>query len=507
MSLVRNVIVQAGGLGSRLGKFTYNRPKCLVSVNGVNFLQSIKVGFPEAKLHIIGDYKYGVLEAYLQNTELELNYTLTKASGSGTTSGIGKALAFVPDDEPFAITWSDLYFTEPISFPKEDENFIVLTNRNKCRYRYQGGKYVKINTFVNGIIGLFLFKNKMQIENIPEDGEFVQYLNRSNIKMNPFIDNSINELGTVAKLKNFMRKNPNSRFFNRLEIEDKTVIKKPRDERFIERITDEVEWYRYMIAHKYSGIPKIKNFAPLTMERVIGIHPFQIKDIRMKEEIVVRIIDRLEDIHKLGKTEANLKSLYDTYTNKTLERIIPVVNILKINGKDVIKLNGKNLKPLLPCDREVIERIFGRLSNLTYFTPIHGDPTFSNILITEDNEIKFIDPRGYFGNTKIFGDPRYDYAKLYYSAIGNYDQFNMQNYVLKIDSNDISLKLHSSGYNRTEIIFKEKLKSGFKDIEILHSLIWLSLSGYLINDYDGMIASYLYGLKLLNELGELYDFL
>ena len=42
------------------------------------------------------------------------------------------------------------------------------------------------------------------------------------------------------------------------------------------------------------------------------------------------------------------------------------------------------------------------------------------------------------------------------------------------------------------------------EVRILHSLIWLSLSGYLINDVNAMIASYFRGLGLLNEIGGKY---
>ena len=48
------------------------------------------------------------------------------------------------------------------------------------------------------------------------------------------------------------------------------------------------------------------------------------------------------------------------------------------------------------------------------FVPIHGDPTFSNIIYSSHNDKAYlIDPRGVFGNSQIFGDRYYDIAKLY----------------------------------------------------------------------------------------------
>ena len=53
---------------------------------------------------------------------------------------------------------------------------------------------------------------------------------------------------------------------------------------------------------------------------------------------------------------------------------------------------------------------------------IHGDPVFSNIIITKNDNFKFIDMKGKCGDTEtIIGDIFYDYAKIYQSLIG-YDE-------------------------------------------------------------------------------------
>ena len=50
---------------------------------------------------------------------------------------------------------------------------------------------------------------------------------------------------------------------------------------------------------------------------------------------------------------------------------------------------------------------------------IHGDPVFSNIIMTDQKTLKFIDMRGKLGdNLSLFGDRFYDYAKIYQSLIG-----------------------------------------------------------------------------------------
>ena len=53
---------------------------------------------------------------------------------------------------------------------------------------------------------------------------------------------------------------------------------------------------------------------------------------------------------------------------------------------------------------------------------IHGDPVLSNIILSDDGSVKFIDMRGEIGGKlSIIGDKWYDFAKLYQSLDG-YDE-------------------------------------------------------------------------------------
>ena len=54
---------------------------------------------------------------------------------------------------------------------------------------------------------------------------------------------------------------------------------------------------------------------------------------------------------------------------------------------------------------------------------IHGDCQFNNILINKNDELKFIDPRGYYGSTQLYGLIEYDIAKICF-ALSGYDTFD-----------------------------------------------------------------------------------
>ena len=120
--MIKHIIVQAGGKGTRMGHLTYNKPKCLISINGITLLQSISRAFPGAILHIIGDYRFDILQSYLKNVDLGFAYTLTKTDENGTVAGISNVLELIPENEVFALTWSDLYYETTIQIRRLEVN-------------------------------------------------------------------------------------------------------------------------------------------------------------------------------------------------------------------------------------------------------------------------------------------------------------------------------------------------------------------------------------------------
>jgi len=145
-------------------------------------------------------------------------------------------------------------------------------------------------------------------------------------------------------------------------------------------------------------------------------------------------------------------------------------------------------------------------------TVIHGDMCFSNILYTDTpyKVIKFIDPRGSFGRVGIFGDNRYDIAKLYHSVDGLYefiirDQFALAEHAEKglymfdviypsVDLGAI-LKLQSA--------FNDKFVTNLKETMVLSGLIFIGMCARHYDSEQRQKVMYLTGLKQLNEAMEL----
>jgi fructosamine-3-kinase len=127
-----------------------------------------------------------------------------------------------------------------------------------------------------------------------------------------------------------------------------------------------------------------------------------------------------------------------------------------------------------------------------FFVPIHGDCQFNNILYNNDkNEIYFIDPRGYYGDSKIYGIPEYDYAKVLF-ALSGYDEFDnrqIDNLIINDDNIEIFI----------DMIDKNILKNNPFEVLLMLS-IWLGNSHSFIKNENKAIYSYFISIYL----GSLY---
>ena len=138
----------------------------------------------------------------------------------------------------------------------------------------------------------------------------------------------------------------------------------------------------------------------------------------------------------------------------------------------------------------------------SHFCLIHGDCTFSNIMLREDNTPVLIDPRGYFGNTELYGDVAYDWVKLYYSLFSNYDQFNLKRFELNIHESEVELAIQSNGWEALEEDFFDLVgrEISKEQMKLLLAITWLSLTTYAWEDYDSICGAFYQGLFYLEEV-------
>lgn len=497
------VIVQAGGKGKRLEHYTWNKPKCLLPVGGQPILYNLFDCFESANFLVVGDYLYDILEKYVQVFPPNVPVELIQAKSKGTISGIDMALSYIPDRSPFLLIWCDLLLREVPDCNVDGKNWIGLSRSFKCRWSYNSlGQCVEEASEERGIAGFFIFENKEFLKEIPSAGECVRWFSEQPIQFNELFLDHAYELGTLDNLVDYQNQILTSRFFNSVEVVEDKIVKQARVAEFEALIQKELNWYRTVADLGFERIPKLISDTPMTISLIDGVHPFELTgDLKQKEAVLSDIFQTLEKLHRLNSTESDLDVMAEVYLRKTQKRVQTVANLIPDLDQETLKINGYVCRnPFHGKYESLLNQAFAEITkNNGKFTTIHGDPTFSNMLIDGQKQAWLIDPRGYFGSVLIYGDPMYDWAKLYYSVVGNYDLFNRRRFKLKMFDDRISLEIESNGWEELESMFEDKFGNRMRVIRLLHALIWISFCGYVKDDYDSILASFYNGVLWLEK--------
>lgn len=498
------VLVQAGGRGSRLRHHTWNKPKCLVSVHGKPILYHLFHKFPHAKFIVIGDYLYDQLEKYLKVNPPNVDYQLIQVKEKGTAAGINKALKLIPANEPLLLTWSDLIIHSMPEWSQNNLPVVYTTSAFTCRWTLSNDGFLHEKPGSNnGIPGLFYFPQANLFPSPPNQGEFVKWFAANIIHFETLDCPDIEELGDFSSIEENNDKEGFCRFFNKVDVKVDRVIKTVIDSEYIALHAKEVAWYQDAQHLGFRRIPKVFSTEPLTLERIAGQHAYRMSDLSLREQraMMADYLDSLISLHDLKKIPSDPIDIRDVYIEKTISRVKSVSDVIPGFDRDSITINGKKCRNPFSLKHEgFFEKLLPYLIPES-FVPIHGDPTFSNTLIDDSLRVWFIDPRGYFSKPGIMGDAWYDFAKVYYSAVGGYDNFNRRKFKLYFDNETVEILMEEPLFSKTaKTVFPSYFGNKMGRIELLHAVIWLALSGYAKDDIDSIIGSFYLGLYWL-EVG------
>lgn len=232
-------------------------------------------------------------------------------------------------------------------------------------------------------------------------------------------------------------------------------------------------------------------------------------------EIMVHLLAVINDWsqHSVGEPE-NYEDALAMYVTKTVEeqyKFETLIHMKSLFEDDQIFINNCLFKTFNTIWPEIKQYVCDVIIPGYKVGMIHGDLCFSNILYGDNTVLRFIDPRGKFGNEGIMGDPRYDVAKLYHSVDGGYEFFNNNEFFLKIPKTDNDSWVWGYGENHHEFSWHDKLNalSTFnevffdsfdkKEITIIEGLIYIGACARHYENPDRQIALYLCGLQLLNK--------
>lgn len=378
-------------------------------------------------------------------------------------------------------------------------DLVGLSGDFPCRWKYEDGKFSEERSTERGVAGFFVFQSKSELADVPEDGEFVRWLQGKRVEFDELVLSRAHEYGLFGEWDKLPKQR--CRPFNRTWTEDGKFYKQAIDDQGRSLAVREIAWYKMVQGCGIVNTPKIYGYDPLCMELVDGKNIYEYDKLPFSEKckILSEVIGCLRRVHQIGFVPSDKDSYYEAYVGKTFDRLEKVHCLVPFAGDAVVTVNGRECRNIF-FHREEFESLVMRYFP-EEFPLIHGDCTFSNMMLSSDGRSVLIDPRGYFGHTELYGDAAYDWAKLYYSIVGNYDQFNLGHFRLDISEDGAWLEIEPNGWEDMEGEFFRLLDGEVTkpQMHVLHALIWLSLTTYAWEDYDSICGAFYNGLYYFEE--------
>ena len=285
----------------------------------------------------------------------------------------------------------------------DGHEIIIYTARRMATHKHNVGKVIKDIAFItiNTLDKFDIYYDELIF------GKPIADIYIDDRAINPYI-NDVSYFGLFYKKDEFIPNKIKNNKYNQIKKINNCIIKTgPYD-----TLRGELFYYQNIPDKFGKYFPKLIDFnknnntLELKTEYVSGIPLFYLyKNQLVTPKIIDELFYILNEFHSYNTNnihinEENIKNNYFLKLEK------------RFNKNDSYFENAT----------EVYEEILNGLRN--HFSPkissmIHGDFWFSNIIITYDDNYKFIDMRGQVDDAlTINGDVYYDYGKLYQSILG-----------------------------------------------------------------------------------------
>ncbi|MDQ3651419.1 MAG: sugar phosphate nucleotidyltransferase [Acidobacteriota bacterium] len=325
------------------------------------------------------------------------------------------------------------------------------------------------------------------------------------------------DLGHIDNLVDARRRLLQPRYFNSLTINPvlNTITKVSQHS---QKLQDELAWYQNIPDELKILAPRILVNKEIDGKVQISQEYYGYPTLaelytygELHTDIWLSILRHVLRIHQefrrySGQLEPEL--VRAMYANKTWERLTALreqdAHWQSLLTQDVVVFNGRELRNIYALE-EAINTRAQALADSAPISVIHGDFCFSNILFDINNQIiRLIDPRGSFGRSGIYGDSRYDMAKLRHSVSGLYDYIMADMFELKETSGDYSGQIYIDG--RPQIVAAEfdrmlsAIGYNLDEIRFIEGLLFVSMVPLHKGNRQRQQLLYLTGLSLLNEV-------
>lgn len=279
------------------------------------------------------------------------------------------------------------------------------------------------------------------------------------------------------------------------------------------KLVDEIQWYLRMPGKLQYLLPRIYDYSldvdtPYVTMEYYGYHTLHESllygDLSLQrwQEIFEQLKFVLQDMESFrisGRKSECQAAMREMCVQKTVDRLEKIRHKpeFALFFRQPICINGRTYMSL----DEILSKLSGVVETLLVrdtdkkFCVIHGDLCFTNILIEDSlNFMRFIDPRGKFGSFDIYGDVRYEMAKLLHTMEGHYDYIIEDMFEIKVNGTDMTYIVHSSSSHILKkflTVFQDMLIDT-RAVKLIEATLFLSMiplhSDYLSRQY-AMLAT------------------
>jgi len=285
----------------------------------------------------------------------------------------------------------------------DGHEIIIYTARRMLTHKNNIGKVIKD-------IGLVTFEN-LEKFNIQYDeiifGKPIADIYIDDKALNPYC-NDPGLFGLFYKNQEFIQNKIDTNKYNEISKKDNIIIKSGPST----YIRGELFFYQNIPIEYVDCFPKLIDYnkinesIELKLEFINGIPLYYLyKSNTLTTTIIDKLFDKLDNFHsyKNNKLNINTDNIHNNYFKKLVNRFNKndyYFDDSEIIFKSILKELEDNYDP------KIVEFI-------------HGDFWFSNIILTYDDSLKFIDMKGQVDNIlTTAGDIYYDYGKFYQSILG-----------------------------------------------------------------------------------------
>jgi NDP-sugar pyrophosphorylase family protein len=306
------------------------------------------------------------------------------------------------------------------------------------------------------------------------------------------------------------------RAFNDLQVDAVfgTITKRSRD---VDKFVDEINYLRLLPPDLAVLFPRVVDHSTerdqphLTLEfygypTLTELFVFENVDATIWRRVFEHLYQLVVEGFMSHAHEVSVGSIRAMYLEKVLARLKtidgpPELRRL-IDSDEPILINGEAV-PSLRQQWPAIERMVEQIAPTSIGGVVHGDLCFSNVLYSLRSGVcKLIDPRGSFGRAGIYGDVRYDIAKLWHSVHGSYDFITADLFSLEVEGLKAELSIRRRPYHdqvrdEFEAVFFERFDR--REVAFITALLFASLPALHYDHPPRQIAAYLRALQLLDE--------